>query len=56
MVTGGGLTANGKVIVNVSGTGFVEGVELGPIVWVRESVSALVTGETVRVDGGRHLK
>lgn len=29
-------------------TGFVEGVELGPIVWVRESVSALVTGETVR--------
>ncbi|MBS0489866.1 MULTISPECIES: NUDIX hydrolase [unclassified Phenylobacterium] len=28
-------------------TGFVEGVELGPIVWVRQSVSALVTGEIV---------
>ncbi len=28
-------------------TGFVEGVELGPIIWVRESVSALFTGETV---------
>lgn len=28
-------------------TGFVDGVELGPIVWTRQSVSDLVTGETV---------